>query len=300
MADFALCIPVFSRVDKVDRLLRSADGKEKIETVHIADDGYIDERKESIYSRDYSFSLDMIDLEYDAGVGYKHRELVSQTSEQYLMFLDSDMEVPPNYSVLLNQLIELPNVGGVSGMYLEDGRISTVAGDLFVENDTLVKDIRTSKQIEMVCEYPFARFDYTPQVGVFQRECVEEYCWDPEYTIQREHVDFFYGHFKYTDWEFGVCPAVHIPHYPGGNASYISQRHSEAKKSDSFNYFRNKWKIDELVVSTDRWIDTYDAELKDFPPGTIAARLRAAHSDGGQIGAVKYLIWMLLKRIGLK
>lgn len=291
----AVTVPVFSRVGKLESLFRSVETF-GIEDVYVADDGEKTDAKEELYSTDWDFSLTVIDLPYDAGVGKKREVLSTRPDEEYLLFLDSDMEVPHNYELLYEQLEERPDSGGVCGMYLEPGRISTVSSDFYEEDGTLYRGVRTRKEIETVAGAPYVEFDFHPQVGLFRRECFEDYTWDDFYTIMREHIDFFLGHWKQTDWTFGLCPEVLIPHYPGGSANYRSHRESEEKFERSDRYFCEKWGYDEMVIENDRWIDTYDAETRSFHLSSDFDRFRIRTREQGAVDGLRFAAEKLLER----
>ena len=295
MPDIAVCVPMFMRSSKLRTLLASAEHV-GIEKVYVADDGEMTDAKEAIYATDYEFELEVFDLEYDAGVGHKRNVLGSEPAEPYLLFVDSDMQVPPNYETLHRQLESRPELGGVTPMYLEEGRISTVATDLYEEDGRLYRDIWERKEIESVADAPLVEFDFLPNVGLFRKRALDDYNWDSEYTIMREHLDFYVGHWKRTDWTFGLCPQVLIPHTPGGSDEYVSHRRSETKFQRSDEYFRDKWNYVEVVRGADRWVDTYDPDLGDFPPGHPIERFRTVYENGGAIEAAKYAGSYLLSR----
>jgi hypothetical protein len=137
------------------------------------------------------------------------------------------------------------------------GRVFQSAKDLKEEGNVLVRsaDIK-EKTIEIVAGHPFVEFQFIPNAAMFRTACLEDYCWDPNYVISREHVDFYVGHWKQTDWRFGVCPGVTFCHYPGGDSTYESNRHSTEKRDRSRAYFSEKWGYE--TVRTDRsfWFDT--------------------------------------------
>jgi glycosyltransferase involved in cell wall biosynthesis len=256
MEDLAVCIPVFERTAKTRDLLESIETTD-IQKVYIADDGKDTPEKQKVYSRDWEFDLEVFNLDFDAGVGEKRNILAKKPKEEFLLFIDSDMKIPRNYKLLLNQLKARPNLGGVCGMYLEDGRVSTVSTDFYEEKNRLVRGVRERKNIEFIEEAPFIQFDFHPQVGIFRKECLNDYNWDKKYTIMREHVDFFLGHYKKTDWVFGLSPEVYFRHNPGGSEYYDSHRNSDEKRRNSHKYFCEKWGYDDLVIEQDRSIDTY-------------------------------------------
>lgn len=262
-SEIAVCAPVFKRISKVEDLLESVE-KTSLNQVYIADDGKNTTEKERVYNRDWGFDLEIFDLEFDSGVGEKRHVLAKKPEEEYLLFIDSDMKVPQNYEVLLDQLTARQEIGGVCGMYLEDGRIRTVSTDFYEEDGNLIRDIREKKDIQHIAGAPFVEFDFHPQVGLFKKECLMDYNWDNEYTIMREHVDFFLGHFKETSWVFGLSPQVYFRHYPGGSSDYESHRQSDEKYNNSDEYFCKKWGYDEFIVETNEWIDTYNPSASGF------------------------------------
>lgn len=291
----AVVVPMFSRVRKLETLFRSAE-RFDIEKIYIADDGGQTDEKERLYSTDWDFELTVYDLPYDAGVGKKRQVLSTRPDEEYLLFLDSDMKVPHNYELLYRQLEKRPDVGGVCGMYLEPGRISTASSDFYEEDGTLYRGVRTRKEIETVAGAPYVQFDFHPQVGIFRKACFEDYTWDDFYTIMREHIDFFLGHWKQTDWTFGLCPEVLIPHSPGGSVEYRSHRESDEKFKRSDRYFCEKWGYDGLVIETDRWIDTYDANTQSFHLASDFDRFRIRVRERGLVDGSRFAAGKLMDR----
>ena len=87
----------------------------------------------------------------------------------------------------------------------------------------------------------FIEFDFIPNAAVFRKDCLEEYSWDPNYTIGGEHLDFYVGHWKETDWRFGICPNVSFQHFPGGSPEYLTERTNTNKLRASYQYFGEKW-----------------------------------------------------------
>ncbi|WP_254769079.1 glycosyltransferase family 2 protein [Salinilacihabitans rarus] len=246
----ALGVKVFDRTEKLAALLESVPGEE-YETVYVADDGRTDERAH-LYERAWPFDLELIDLPYDAGLGRGRNAVVDALSEAFLTVVDSDHEVPPNVDVLARQLDARPEFGGISGLLLEDGRIQGLCHDLDEEGDVLVRDTGP-KTAETVAGYPLVEFDFVPNVTTFRRECLEELAWDERYVIGREHLDFFVGHWKRTDWRFGTCPSVLFPHRPGGGREYDANRRDPAKLLASKAHFREKWGYDQ-VVAREFWL----------------------------------------------
>jgi hypothetical protein len=140
MTDTAVCVPFFSRENKLEELLESIDNKDianKDMAVYIADNGRITSSKERIYSNKWSFNLTIFDLDYDSGIGNCRKKLVEKTNEDILFFIDPDMTMPHNYHILIDQLLAREDLGAVSGLLLEGTRIFTSAADIETRNNTV-------------------------------------------------------------------------------------------------------------------------------------------------------------------
>lgn len=233
---------VFTRDEQLRQLLRSVPAA--VDTFYVADDGEPTELKEQIYSAEYDFTLEVIDLEYDAGLGAGRAAIVERLSEDFLAIVDTDHRFPPNFETLLDVLRGEERLGGVAGAIVEPerGRYYIEAQDFTEDESTLVRSpTLEEKRIELAGRHPVVRFDFIPNAALFRRECLEDYCWDPAYVIEREHADFYVGHWRRTDWEFAVCPSVVFEHYPGGDETYLRERGSPQKEEESHQYFLEKW-----------------------------------------------------------
>ncbi|WP_436926722.1 glycosyltransferase family 2 protein [Halosimplex amylolyticum] len=265
MSSIALGAVVFKRTDMVEQLLSSVSSP--VETVYIADNGEISPERRRIYDRSYPFELKVLDLEYDSGLGHGRNEIVEQLSEDYVVIVDSDMTMPHGIEYLADQLDERPRLGGVSGLLFEHGNLIGASCDLYEEGEILIKDIRGTKDSEFVDGKPFVEFDFVPNAAMFRRECLEEYSWDPAYKFGAEHLDFFVAHKKRTDWTFGTCPAVVFPHFPGGDAAYLSARMGidEDRPGKSLQYFLDKWGYRHVLKIQPRWADSFsNPALRDW------------------------------------
>lgn len=242
----ALGVKVFTRTEKLRNLLESVP-PEEIDHVYVADDGETEDRRH-LYDRDWPFEFTLIDLEYDAGLGYGRERIVEEMTEEYLLIVDSDHVLPENVGLLRRQLESLPEFGGVSGLLLEYGDIKGMTHDLFTERNVLVRDVRDEKEVMEAAGHPVVPFDFLPNVCLFRRECLEDYCWDPEYVIAMEHLDFYVGHWQRTDWRFGVSPTVLFTHDPRSDATYTSNRGDPGKRMRSQEYFLDKWDYREVFL----------------------------------------------------
>ncbi|MFC7076772.1 glycosyltransferase family 2 protein [Haloarcula halophila] len=280
MGEIALGVTVFKRIEKLETLLASVD-HDTISHVYVADDGEMTDRKCEVYHREYEFPLTVFDLPFDAGLGAGRNRIVEAFDEEYFLLVDSDMEVPHNVDLLREQIAQRPSVGGICGMFLENDRFYTPCSDLFVESNTVVKDIRERKRIESVAGAPFVEFDFVANAALFRRECLEAYAWDPEYVIGREHIDFYFGHYRETDWRFGLCPEVQFPHHPGGTQTYEAHRFDADKYDEAERYFLDKWNLDGFVSNKTTWVDTHDPVYGRKPPFSLLDKARMKYRTGG-------------------
>lgn len=299
--DLAIGVTVFKRINKLKTLLESIDA-EIVSTVYVADDGELTERKMSVYNQTYPFDLELFDLPFDAGIGAGRARIVNALEEDYFLLMDSDMEMPPNVEVLYQQLNEKSDLGGVCGLFIEDERIfSSGCIDIFEDNNICTHGLRKPKKTTSIAGYPFVNFDMIANAALFKRECVEEYTWDPEYVIGREHVDFYYGHKKTTDWSFGLCPSVLFPHNPGGSKEYLKHRWSTQKYDTATKYFMDKWSLEGYKPISHTYIDTYDVKYGGFPPHGIVRQARQKYRDEGAskliIDSSKYILELLENKL---
>jgi len=280
MNNVALGVTIFQRIGKLETLLDSIDPA-VISMVYVADDGERTDRKAAVYDREYPFDLAVIDLEFDAGLGCGRKRIVEALDADYLLLLDCDMEMPHNVGLLKDQLESRPEYGGICGLLLEGDRMYTSCTDLFVEDGAMIKDIRTRKEVTTVAGAPLIEFDFIANAALFRRECLTGYCWDPNYVIGREHIDFYTGHYLKTDWTFGLCPEVVVPHHPGGDDAYESHRYSDRKYETAERYYLEKWGFDEFKSKSVTWIDTYDPLYGAKPPFSLVEKARAKYRSGG-------------------
>lgn len=262
MSEVALGATVFQREEKINDLLNSIDSTSPIETVYLGDNGKITDYKKEIYNREYPFELEILNLEFDSGLGHSRRKIVEKSEEQFLLIVDSDVKIPHNVGDLHTILRHRTGLGGVGGVLVEGNRIRSDCYDLFDKDALLIKNIAAPKQVQSIAGLPLVEFDQIQNVAMYRRECLEDYCWDPEYTIGWEHTDFFLGHKKNTEWSFAVCPEVMFRHYPGGDAEYISKRQNVERLRRTKQYFLEKWGYEQVLMRQVNWLQT-NAGLPD-------------------------------------
>jgi len=265
MADIAVGTVIFSRTSKLKNLLQSIENT-SLEEVYVADNGHMTSEKEKIYEKSYKFNLHIIDVEYDSGLAYSRNRLVEEINQDFLFLVDNDMQIFPNIDILRQQLEADESIGGICGMLIENDQIKANCNDIFVENNTCKKDIRSQKPVEIITGHPFIEFDQIANAGLFRTECLSEYPWDPRFKIGYEHLDLSLRHKQESDWRFGVCPSVSIRHDISIDDDY-SQFRDRTQKSRK--KFIDKWGFDNIEVvhaSGVGYINTYNTFFKSYPP----------------------------------
>ena len=283
MTDIALGVVVMTRIEKLRRLLKSVD-RQPIKTVYIADAGRDTSEKQEIYNEDFAFETVVLDLDYEVELGRSRKRIADELSEEYLITVDSDHEVPDNVMLLADQLSERPDLGGIAGSIIEPnkGRLWQSAKDFYEDNGILVRDANhEEKEIEYVAGSPFVEFDFIPSAGILRKDCLQDYSWDPNYTNTREHADFYVGHWLETDWSFGISPEVHFKHYPGGDTEYVSHRHDVARQDFAEKYFLDKWGYEAFEMGKPYWYDTH------YTDQTLFDRARSLYQNEGVNTLVK-------------
>lgn len=254
MTELALGVTVFRRTGKLRNLLDSID-HQPIKTVYVADQGEMTDEKEDLYAREYPFELEVFDLDFNIGTGYCRWIVAEESTEEYLLIADSDNEIPDNVAILVDQLEARPDMGGIGGILAEPDRIWCASHDLREEGDVLVRGTDTEKETQIVARAPLVEFDVLPNITVFRRECLDDYAWDKEYPAY-QHIDFYVGHKKQTDWSFGVCPKVLFEHYPGGGQNYTSFRNATERLWKGKQMFLEKWNYRQIVLGHTTWLQT--------------------------------------------
>jgi hypothetical protein len=173
-----------------------------------------------------------------------------------LLVVDSDHRLPKNIHVLYDILSKKEHLGGVSGLQIEGNKLAGSCCDLKVENNDVIKYVEEKKKPEVVEGHTIFEFDQIPNITLFKKECLENYCWDPHYKIGYEHVDFYLTHLD-SDWKFAVCPNVIFKHDPGGSSEYNSFRTDKERLNESKRYFMDKWGYDNILWN-DVFPPTYD------------------------------------------
>lgn len=248
-----LCVPTLNRTNRLRRLLESADGR--VDEVIVADNGRLTDDKSCLYGADFDFKLNILSLDFDVGVGTCRAEAFEKSDgADYVIAADDDHALTRDLMPLVEQLEADPTIGGIAGNIVEpeEGRVWQSAKDFreVKRGDYLLRTAAFGKDMEMVAGHPLVKFDFIPYPTIYRRACLEDYSWDRAYPLARTHADFYVGHWKQTDWRFGINPEVAFRHYPGGDDEYTDHRRDEDKIDRAKEYFREKWGYEGLLGDT--------------------------------------------------
>ncbi len=276
-------VPFLQREAKLQQLLESAVTNPAIDSVVVADNG--DESERDVYG-DYGDAVDVLDLPFDAGIGACRAAVAKQTDAEYLVVVDSDMEIPRNIDTLVQILERDPGLGAVAGILEENGQVRAGVCDFhedehFRGRTALVQSIREDKSVEWSTGYPVARFDKLPNAMVVRRACVDDYGWDSDLK-DKEHLDWFLGHYHETDWEFGVTPAVLFRHHTSRDNDSEYQQQFRFGNDERQQRYRErlleKWDYDRVVYGSNRWFGTQRRPLADRLYKAVAADVPTRYS----------------------
>lgn len=213
LGDIACGVPIYTRTEALEQFLESVP--EYVATVYIAENGPRPSRldRTNLYNGPgWPFTLEVLDLDVDVGIGRCRAAICEALSEPYLWMGDCDMAFVDGGDLRrLREVLERnPDLGGVSGWLIEGSTIRAGARQLVEHDGHLIKAIEEPPEIEGD-ETPFARFDFVPQAGLFRAEAYDTYSYDPDIR-NSEHVDFFYSQAQRGEWDFASTPAVLIQH----------------------------------------------------------------------------------------
>lgn len=261
-------IAVVNRVQKLTNLLESLNGL--VDHVYVADTGPEMEPKHDLYHRDWPFRLEVIDHPEGTGIAPAFHSIMERNEHEYILMSASDHCFTPAIRILIAQLEQRPNVGGISGTLVEpdDHRIRQPAKDYMERGGAIVRSANLNEKfIEFVAGHPFVRFDHLAFPVMFRQAALDDYAFDPEYHQNRAHLDFFVGHWRTTDWEFGICPSVHIAHYPGpdpGDTEYEAVKAAKDVRGGDAR-IEEKWGYETVVGRKVHWYDTHDLDPNVYP-----------------------------------
>ena len=243
---YSIILKTFLRPEKLDKCLQSISKLTiKPEKVVIGDDGRPTAEKTKIYEKYKKImNLEVVELEFDAGISRARNEGFIRTDTDYILLIDDDHYLPSNIYEIKEILDENPEIGGVSPFWEENGEVYCEAGDLKL-GKWVIKGIFEKKEPRRTSSgMGFFIYDFIPNSALFRRECLTDYSWDDFFIIGGEHADFYLTHKKMGKWKFAVTPdyiAIHDP--KTSNIEYEQNRHSRNKINRSMKYLAKKHNI---------------------------------------------------------
>lgn len=288
--EVSLGVKVFMRSEKLYRLLESVEDTE-ISKVYIADGGNTEDRIH-MYEKSWNFELELIDLEFNCGLGAGRKAIAEKVEEKYLLVVDSDNEIPKNIQILYDILEKKPRLGGVCGLFFEtqndliSHRLRAKCKDITINGST-IKYHRNDKETQWVSGHPIIKFDFIENIAIIRRECIDDHVWDEDLEQGWAHDDFYLGH-KNTKWEFAMCPEVLFPHNRADEKEgYKNNRRDTRRLERSKKHFMNKWGIKEVETLNTNYIDTVHPDFGSFRPINLKQRILRIKNEEGYIPLIK-------------
>jgi len=241
--DVTVGIKTFKRDKKLFNLLNSLQ-KWNFKEVIVADDSNISPEKRKKYEdMKKKIPLTVLELPFDTGLSQGRNEIVKNTKTKYILFLDDDM-IPYKISPLRRILDEIPDIGGVGGILIENNKMKCGAHNLHFKDGYLIRDVNPIPKIKMVGNEPFFVFDFIPNSALFRTRTLKDIPWDPKFKIKYEHLDFYLTHKEKGKWKFAVSPASFVGHFPSNQKkdnAYNKFRYGKDRFNKSENHFFYKW-----------------------------------------------------------
>jgi len=248
LSEIAVAVPVLSRSEALAQFLESVPAG--VSRVVIADNGPPGAHTH-VYSRDWHVDIDVLDLEFDIGIGACRAALTDAVGEPYLWMGDCDMAFcrTEDLQLLRDILAAHDDLGGVSGWLIEDGTVRPGAANLRVTDSAVI--VGQGSEPEIVDDpLPHARFEYLPQAALFRSAVFDTYDYDPG-RRHTEHTDFFLGQRAAGDWSFASTPVIQIHHHKHQDSAHRERRAEQHQSDDGM---AAKWGVDRRVPGTPpRW-----------------------------------------------
>jgi len=244
-------VPVFSRTRALEQFLESVP--EYVETVYVADNGETEDRHD-LYDREWPWTLELLDLPYDVGIGRCRNEIATAVEEPYLWVGDCDMVIQRDGDLrALRRLLDVHiDLGAVSGWLREGDTIRSGARNLLEREGVVYKTVPDTPEVT-ADPLPFARFDMIPQCGLWRTEIFEDYTYDAD-IYNSEHIDFFYGHKRLGEWQFASTPAVVVDHQRNIDPEYRKDR---GQNHIDFPTMNEKWGFHDVQIGQrPDWVTT--------------------------------------------
>ncbi len=242
-------IKTFNREQKLASCLASLVDK-GFHAVIVADDGNITPGKREVYETYRKIlPMQLITLPFDTGISAGRNAIVDQCTTEYLLMLDDDQIVPENIGDLLLIMEQNTSLGGISGVWNDNGKQRCGATNLFVSGKYVVKDIRQKPKKMSAGKLSYYVYDFIPNSTLFRTECLRQIPWDPFYKIGSEHLDFYLKHQKHGTWKFAITPDVVILHNSKEPTTGYRDmfRKNNARLLASEEYLNSKWNIKGVI-----------------------------------------------------
>lgn len=269
-ANYDIILKTFLRTKKLEKCLRAIERlNPQPKLVIVSDDGLESDEKNHLYAEfKKTINLEVIRLEFDAGISKARNEAYKQTSAPHILLIDDDHYLPSNVFELKEVLDSEPMIGGVSPYWEEYGTIFCGASDIDL-GDWVIRDVVNPREYcKTESGIGYYLFDLIPNSTLFRRECLEDILWDEAFIIGGEHLDFYIEHKKMGKWKFAVSPNYIVTHDPKSeDVVYNKNRTSKEKNTRSMAYLVKKHNIRGYltynvflpkkrtqVVKTRRWI----------------------------------------------
>ena len=252
-------IKTFNRPDTLALTLDALVGLPIAEVI-VADDGEDTQESRDVYAK-YGelLNLKVLRLPNDTGLSAGRNAIVDQTATAYLLMLDDDQVVPSNILDLEGVMDAQPDLGGISPVWHEFGKMRCNATNLKVVDQAVIRHSFGKIEPQEVSGIRIYYYDYIPNSTLFRTECLREFPWDNFYKIGSEHLDFYLTHKQSGKWKFAITEDMTIDHFPKMNIEYTTQyRHNKKRLLRSLDYFNKKWNLSTMVVGVSHYEPTND------------------------------------------
>lgn len=219
------------------------------EKIVVADDGGVSDEKNRVYEKYRKIlPLEVIELEFDAGLSKGRNVAFQNTDTPYVLLIDDDHYLSSNLHELIEVLEENPNIGGITPFWEEHGEVISEAADIKL-GKWVIKRVIENKPLKRTSSgIGFYEYDFVSNSCFFRRECLLDYPWDDFFIINMEHADFYLTHKKMGKWSFAVSPDYILQHDPGSkNKDFMKHRKSKLKLIKSMDYLLEKHQINGFI-----------------------------------------------------
>lgn len=259
----ALLIKTFMRTDLlfevVDSIYSHAANVDY--RIYVADDGDIDDHRETLYKRLEQDGHRVIRLPFDLGASAGRNIALRYMDEPYVLRLDDDFVFTEETRIdRMVQLLETePAIGAVSDLEVQrhegkgvaPGDISFGQGNLEQYGSTLWKIPAALDEVDWseAGGIRYSRCDFARNFLLIRRDLLDHVRWDHRLKIRGEHIDFMLQIIRRSAWDLAYTPDsthVHAGPPPGRQQkTYAGFRYRDA---DFRTILYEKWGISRIMV----------------------------------------------------